>query len=315
MRIGGAMFATEQGWKQLGCRTSRVSDERGQGLVEYALVIAIVSLGAIAALGFLSDDINGLFSRSGNSLENATLAIGADGSSGSGGTGGGTTSPPTYDGGAVISCAPEVVGACVDTGTMSVDPGTWSGDPAPTFAYEWFYNQSGNAAGACTLSAGDGWVSQPGSSASHGMPDIPSANNLDSMGVRVTGSNTDPGSPATTSVCRQFESPAEPSNDQNVDSSMSLVGGGTSAATVVGSFGGRWYSQTINGNGSAPNISGGAVMRDSSFSGNPTDGDACGFTLTDGFAFTGKTWHQAAGSSNDWDEPGNFFNDYEWACY
>jgi pilus assembly protein Flp/PilA len=44
------------------------NDESGQGLVEYALIIALVSLAAVAALGFLSDEINDLFSRAGNEL-------------------------------------------------------------------------------------------------------------------------------------------------------------------------------------------------------------------------------------------------------
>jgi len=43
-------------------------EESGQGLVEYALIIAIVSLGAVVALGFLSGKINDLFSKAGNSL-------------------------------------------------------------------------------------------------------------------------------------------------------------------------------------------------------------------------------------------------------
>jgi Flp pilus assembly pilin Flp len=44
--------------------------ERGQGLVEYALIIAIVSLGAIAALTFLKGSITGLFSKAGSSINN-----------------------------------------------------------------------------------------------------------------------------------------------------------------------------------------------------------------------------------------------------
>ena len=46
--------------------------ESGQGLVEYALIIAIVSLGAVVALGFLSGKINGLFSKTGNSINKVT---------------------------------------------------------------------------------------------------------------------------------------------------------------------------------------------------------------------------------------------------
>jgi Flp pilus assembly pilin Flp len=43
-------------------------DESGQTLVEYALIIAIVSLGAVLALGFLSGRIQHLFSVTGNQL-------------------------------------------------------------------------------------------------------------------------------------------------------------------------------------------------------------------------------------------------------
>ena len=51
--------------------------ERGQGLVEYALIIVVVSLGVIVSLTFLRDNIRGLFSAAGSSI-----ALGADGSSG-----------------------------------------------------------------------------------------------------------------------------------------------------------------------------------------------------------------------------------------
>ena len=43
-------------------------DESGQGLVEYALIIALVAIAAIAALGFLSGRIQDLFSKAGSSL-------------------------------------------------------------------------------------------------------------------------------------------------------------------------------------------------------------------------------------------------------
>jgi Flp pilus assembly pilin Flp len=61
------------------------SDQSGQGLVEYALIIAIVSLGAVLALGFLSGKINTLFSKAGSSVD--TVAVGAPG-------GGGSPPPP-----------------------------------------------------------------------------------------------------------------------------------------------------------------------------------------------------------------------------
>jgi pilus assembly protein Flp/PilA len=50
--------------------------EDGQGLVEYALIIALVGLAAIVALGFLSTKINTLFSKAGNSLNNVPVPPG-----------------------------------------------------------------------------------------------------------------------------------------------------------------------------------------------------------------------------------------------
>ena len=48
----------------------RIRDEEtAQGLVEYALIIVVVSLGTIAALTFLRDEIRGLFSKAGSSLQ------------------------------------------------------------------------------------------------------------------------------------------------------------------------------------------------------------------------------------------------------
>jgi pilus assembly protein Flp/PilA len=52
-------------------------DERGQGLVEYALILALVSLAAIVALTFLSGKINGLFSKTGNTVNSVQVAGGA----------------------------------------------------------------------------------------------------------------------------------------------------------------------------------------------------------------------------------------------
>ncbi|HEY7379639.1 MAG TPA: Flp family type IVb pilin [Gaiella sp.] len=46
--------------------------ESGQTLVEYSLIIALVSLAAIVALGFLSGRINNIFSRAGNSVNKVT---------------------------------------------------------------------------------------------------------------------------------------------------------------------------------------------------------------------------------------------------
>jgi pilus assembly protein Flp/PilA len=43
-------------------------EERGQGLVEYALIIAVVALGVLLAIIFLRDQISNLFNRAGSEL-------------------------------------------------------------------------------------------------------------------------------------------------------------------------------------------------------------------------------------------------------
>ncbi len=42
--------------------------KRGQGLVEYALIIAVIAIAVILAMGFLSGKISDMFSKVGNSL-------------------------------------------------------------------------------------------------------------------------------------------------------------------------------------------------------------------------------------------------------
>ena len=44
-------------------------EQEGQGLVEYALIIAFIAILVIVALIFLRDQISTLFSRVGNSLQ------------------------------------------------------------------------------------------------------------------------------------------------------------------------------------------------------------------------------------------------------
>ena len=64
--------------------------EAGQGLVEYALIIVVVSLGSLVALNFLSDEVSNLFNKTGSSIRE-----GAGASAGGGNPGGGSNpSPP-----------------------------------------------------------------------------------------------------------------------------------------------------------------------------------------------------------------------------
>jgi Flp pilus assembly pilin Flp len=274
-------------------------DERGQGLVEYALIIALVSLASVVALGFLSGKIQDLFFKNGNVLNGVSVAAPADGGAGppddggggptapaspsitsgpAGGTSGNTpaftnpsfsfagdgtetsfecsadggafvpcssptsmgpglsagghsfavqatngggssaptsrawtvtaaSSPPGYVSGASISCNdPHSNGVCDDSpDTMTISPGTWSGNPSPTFAYQWATNSNGNAAcstggsGWSTISSGNG-----GTSTTAHMPDINNSAGQDLARVIVTGSNG-VGSPVSVAFCRVFE--------------------------------------------------------------------------------------------------------------
>jgi Flp pilus assembly pilin Flp len=70
-----------------------IRDESGQGLVEYALIIAIVSLGAIASLTFLKGSITGLFSKAGSSIN--LVEVGSGGTGTGTGTGGPAPGAPT----------------------------------------------------------------------------------------------------------------------------------------------------------------------------------------------------------------------------
>jgi pilus assembly protein Flp/PilA len=49
-----------------------LSDEQGQDLIEYALVVALIAFGATAAMSTLSSDINGAFSNIATKLTSAT---------------------------------------------------------------------------------------------------------------------------------------------------------------------------------------------------------------------------------------------------
>jgi len=50
-----------------------LNDESGQDLIEYALLAAIVALGAVAAMGPLANSINAAFTAVKGKLDNAIL--------------------------------------------------------------------------------------------------------------------------------------------------------------------------------------------------------------------------------------------------
>ena len=47
---------------------ARLARQQGQALVEYALIISLIAVAAIAALTFLSGGIQGIFTSIGNAL-------------------------------------------------------------------------------------------------------------------------------------------------------------------------------------------------------------------------------------------------------
>ena len=48
--------------------TTFIRDDSGQGLVEYALIIAVIAIAVIVAMIFLRDQIANIFSNIGNNL-------------------------------------------------------------------------------------------------------------------------------------------------------------------------------------------------------------------------------------------------------
>lgn len=85
---------------------SQEGKPRGQGLVEYALILVLVALVVIAALMILGPVIGNVFSQINSSLS----VIGAGGGSGGGG---GAIATPTEE---TSTCDPVFLQACVATG-------------------------------------------------------------------------------------------------------------------------------------------------------------------------------------------------------
>jgi Flp pilus assembly pilin Flp len=178
--------------------SSRLGGETGQTLVEYALIIAVVSLGAIVALGFLSGKINELFSKAGNSLNTVQVA---DGSSGAGGSGGPPPPGPAPSGGNVnISCP----GTCDDGDLITATTGGWSNSPTSyTFTWETSTMFLNGSPDACDPTNGNytnsqGPTTQAGTSNGYSTPSQPGGTIADSIRVRVTATNANGTSSAVT---------------------------------------------------------------------------------------------------------------------
>jgi Flp pilus assembly pilin Flp len=178
-------------------------DETGQTLVEYALIIAVVSLGAIVALGFLSGKINELFSKAGNSLNAVAVAApggSTGGTTGGGGPTGGTTGGSPPSGGNVnISC----VGTCTDSETLTATA-SWSSGSPTSYTFTWetatsFINGSPDTCdpGGSYGSPSQGPTTQPSGTSTFFTPNQSSGNG-DSVRVTVTATNGNGTSSAVT---------------------------------------------------------------------------------------------------------------------
>lgn len=59
---------------KLSVKLQILLDEKGQDLIEYALVVALIAFAATAGMGTLATDINTAFSNIGTALTTATSA-------------------------------------------------------------------------------------------------------------------------------------------------------------------------------------------------------------------------------------------------
>lgn len=49
-----------------------IKEEEGQGMIEYVLIVALISIAAILVMGYVSGSINGVWNKVNTTLGNAT---------------------------------------------------------------------------------------------------------------------------------------------------------------------------------------------------------------------------------------------------
>ena len=67
------MGVRSQALRAIRRRGRLVSDQSGQTLVEYALIIAMVGVSSIGALGYLGDKLGSLYSQTANTLNSVSV--------------------------------------------------------------------------------------------------------------------------------------------------------------------------------------------------------------------------------------------------
>lgn len=70
-RVSGQVHSIHKGHRMKAVLGKFMKDESGQGLVEYALIIALVAIGLIAILVVFRNSIGRVFQTTANALNNA----------------------------------------------------------------------------------------------------------------------------------------------------------------------------------------------------------------------------------------------------
>ncbi len=71
MEVGTVLL---RAYTWLAARLASARDDQGQGLTEYALIIALIAVAVIAAIVFLGGQISHIFNHVGNCLGNTTAS-------------------------------------------------------------------------------------------------------------------------------------------------------------------------------------------------------------------------------------------------
>jgi Flp pilus assembly pilin Flp len=263
------------------------SDQSGQGLVEYALIIAIVSLGAVLALGFLSGKINTLFSKAGSSVD--TVAVGAPG-------GGGSPPPPPGPPPPPPPATPpadltSVSGTNIPSGSVWFNTGTIIDGPSTALlGRQGVYSTSQPSVGSCSFTL----------------------NGFSYTGVWVPSSNDnglrwDNGPNDYEYACLEAPIPWTPPADNTELAATAATAAVNFAGSILTGSQGFWYSSgVLTAQSGAPNPNPAGVFDQGA-------GDAgTNYYFTSGGLFT-CTWATLASPAN-WDYLGGSSENYDNYC-
>ena len=192
---------------------------------------------------------------------------------------------------------PAITGTAMYGRTLQTSDGTWNNGPITDYDYQWQRSTSG----ACTS-----WQDAGGTDNNQTYT-LVSSDSGRCIRVIVNADNGVANTNATSSgVGPVIGAPSGSPVTLASGGSVSVQGGGSATVTLTGAspLGGTWLlGGDVSGNPSPDGI-----YRDAGT--NPTPGATCGFTLSNGYSFTG-TWHS---DSNEWDW-NNHSGEADYACY